>query len=90
MKTRDIKKLLILLRKNVRRGVGRGYCQSWGLCSLTAMLNSEGIITDKEDSIIGKYLNNNRPHDKGEMDYWWPRGAKQPRLDWLNEQIEKL
>jgi hypothetical protein len=90
MKTRDIKELLILLSDNAKGRIGRRFYQIWGLCSLTLALYEEGIITQSEEDIVNTYLHDNRPDGKSGMDYWFPRGEKQPRLDWLNEQIAKL
>jgi hypothetical protein len=43
-------------------------------------------ISFAERTKIEKYLKNNRPTNTGDFAYWWPRGLKEPRLLWLEQQ----
>ena len=65
-----------------------------GLCHLTGILNIEGVITFEEEFIIDEYVYENSPEefyiDEYDIHYKWVKGEKQPRIDWLNEQINKL
>jgi hypothetical protein len=68
-----------------------------GLCHLTYLLRAEyDIIEFSEYEFLGKFLEENLPVQKytppdsfDEM-YSFPYGEKQPRIDWLKQQIEKL
>ena len=85
MKTRDIKELLILLRDYIE--TEQGFI---GMCFSTNEMVNYGWITENEELLIDKWNVDNRPSCTNERGCWWPRGDKQPRLDWLNEQIAKL
>jgi hypothetical protein len=60
-----------------------------GLCIVTSILYSEGIITRYEKNVMHNYIYQYKPINSGAY-YYWKIGKKQPRIDWLNEQINKL
>ena len=65
-----------------------------GLCLLSGALQRGKIITMTEEFSIFRYIEGNAPkmnYNKVILSvYKWPKGEKQPRIDWLNEQIQKL
>ena len=77
-----------------------------GICSVVSNCFMRGLITPEENNKIIKYLDNNKPdfakqreHDLAdETDengyylgrHWWTPGEVEPRINWLNEQINKL
>lgn len=94
---RPIKELLIIMRDNI--GL---FCKKKcvGLCDLTDILKDTGIISDAEESIIDRYVYNNAPKmynvptiyyiNDALSSFNWPKYELQPRLEWLNEQINLL
>jgi hypothetical protein len=89
MKTRDIKELLILVRDNTKL-IGPSFFQIWGLCELSMTLLKTNNINEDEYKMLRKFLKKHRPKKLNGLEFWWPEGLMQPRLDWLNEQIAKL
>jgi hypothetical protein len=81
MKTRNIHKLLTILRKGVTDGrLHRG------LCSLRLELYKSDLINRDEYMIISRHMEENAPT----LEVWWfPAGAVAPRLEWIDEQLEK-
>lgn len=65
-----------------------------GLCGLSLCLYLKDIIDDKEYELIETYIKEYAPKrylfEGIESDFNWEAGEKQPRIDWLNEQINKL
>ena len=59
-----------------------------GLCRLSHSLYLNNKISNKECSIIEKYLKDNSFEDKTLFEYWWNCSHKQPRIQWLKKQIE--
>lgn len=92
---RDLKELLIILLDNVEELMGEKRLAS-GLCWTAWLLYRANIINGKEESLIDKFINLNMPeyyaspYDNFVSSYGWKRGAVEPRIKWLNEQIEKL
>jgi hypothetical protein len=97
MKTRTIKELLIILRDN--EDIFKKEC--FGLCGLAWLLHDTCfIITYKEYSKIMDYFNANLPAKKYQFDeillsmpgscFCWKLGEWNPRLKWLNKQINSL
>ena len=80
-KKRTIKELLQLMLDNQDYFIA-------GLCGLIFNVYSEGIISEKEYEIIKSYLNEKKPINAGR--FWFTRGEIQPRIEWLEQQIDKL
>lgn len=57
-----------------------------GMCRSLDTLVMTGELTDIEHSLAIDYLNS----IKTTGDHWWREGLKQPRIDFLNEQITDL
>ena len=86
---RSIKELLIILRDNTHICFFTKYCM--GICSVVQVLRGEGIITWDESILLINYIAINGPYGSASCGvYWWPAGELTPRLEWLNQQIEKL
>lgn len=80
MKTRKIKVLLTLLKNDI---INDAHFMS--MCySLLSMFYRFDIVR-QEYIKISKYL---RKH-KCINGFWFPMGEKQPRIEWLDEQINK-
>ena len=81
---RSIKELLIVLRDNLKDYFDL-YCN--GMCLVIKELYWHDLISEEEESILTNYLEDNKPIDQM---YWFVPGEIEPRLEWLNQQIEKL
>ena len=88
---RTINELLIILRDNAR------VKKSWfglrqriesGLCYEVRKLEELGILSIDEWSILIQHIRTNAPDYIEDTVYRWPIGLWEPRLKWLNEQIE--
>jgi hypothetical protein len=80
---RTIKELLEVLRENKQYFYG-------GLCCLTCELKNREIITDEEESFIDAYVKTNSPGGAKGFIFRWKYNQWEPRLKWINEQIEQL
>jgi hypothetical protein len=81
---RNIHELLLLLQKKAT-----GYPLSAGLCLCARELNMYGIITDRELFYMAKYIERNRPSTHtGKSAWWYVRGVKQPRLEWIEHHLQ--
>lgn len=85
MKQRTIIQLLELLKENILKDDTFS-----GMCILVWHLGCSEIITLDEEFILEDYLEDNEPESVKNQAYWFPYGEKQPRIDWINEQIKKL
>lgn len=83
---KDTKELLEILLQQVRDSAWDDF---YGMCCEISRLWGDGQITTLEDVELCKYLKDNRPPELTDT-YWWEQGEKEPRIDWLNKQIEKL
>jgi hypothetical protein len=83
---RSIKELLVILRDNLERCF-KVY-DSHGMCDVAIHLRGDDIIIRDEYNTLKNYLSWHTPIGVG--DYWFPEGELAPRLEWLNQQIEKL
>lgn len=83
---RSISKLLAIMRDNIH------LMDTFGLCFLTSMLLRNNILTKENAQILRYFLSCNLPNDDMKYDtyYCWPKGEKEPRLDWINKQIQIL
>lgn len=80
MKNNDIKQLLIKLRDDIsHRGVLGGLCNHLRL-----------TVSFSEYRILFNYFENKLPNKKDKYGYCWEHNLTEPRIEWLNEQIEKL
>lgn len=87
-KTKTIKELLILLRKEVEECRGHVFT---GMCGRITALNDKNQITQKEYWMLYDYLDDNTPDGcENTNEYWWAKGLKTFRLDWLDEYINDL
>ena len=81
---RSISKLLVIMRNNIH------LMDTFGLCFLTGMLLRNGHINKDEHYSLTLYMEDNKPEGADIDKYWWPKGEKEPRLDWINKQIQIL
>ncbi len=61
----------------------------YGLCQWVNTLRKKCIIETCEWGEMREYISKNRP-DKNDTVYYWDIGHLKPRLDWINQQIEKF
>lgn len=67
-----------------------------GLCYYVAALSRNSIISYSEYDHLIKYLDACLPDRKyrgiyiDRLEYCFPYGEKEPRIEWLKQQIEKL
>jgi hypothetical protein len=80
-KDRPITELLKILLENI------GFLDT-GLCYLSFDLFLLKKVNIYEMEILRDYINDNNPYEPHE--YMFIRGMKEPRIQWLKEQIEKL
>jgi hypothetical protein len=81
MKSRSILNLLKVVLANIDQ-------LDSGLCGLSMMMEWQEKITTKEQMAFQNYLFDVFPGYEGF--YIWPIGQKEPRIDWLNKQIQIL
>lgn len=79
VKNRPIKELLQLMLDNFDK-------LDAGLCALIKDLFLEALISKTEANELCAYLFKNKPNTKM---HWFPIGEKQPRIEWLQQQIKK-
>ena len=60
-----------------------------GLCSWALYLYDDDLITRAEYRLLRQYINENKPENAGRT-YYWEKGKIAPRIEWINQQIEKL
>lgn len=84
MKQRTIKELLILLREYIVKQY-----DFLGMCSEIRDMYHIDLISSVEYDILTNYLKNNKPENIND-NFWWIPREKQPRLDWINEQLKSL
>jgi hypothetical protein len=89
-KARSLRELLLLLREHTKMNIGLTGAREHCLCDLIITMDSFGIISTKERWILLDFIRVNRPINKRSNQFWWRRGAKKPRLKWLDEQIASL
>ena len=62
----------------------------FGLCIHIDSLYLNGHINKDEHYSLTLYMEDNKPEGADIDKYWWPKGEKEPRLDWINKQIQIL
>jgi hypothetical protein len=80
---RTIKELLQLILEH------QGYFETC-LCKWIEELYIENIIEFEEWNSLNKYIMKQRPITKPVWDVWWPKRELQPRINWINQQLEIL
>jgi hypothetical protein len=85
MKNRNIKELLIIIRRELIEDKAF-HC---GICFLLVQCEAKGVISEDEKYLLEDFISFNRPHYKNNPIYGWREGAKSPRLKWLTKEIEK-
>ena len=89
---RDIITLLKLLKEEVEDqslawDLGKCLCVTISAMGITER-DSRPIITADERIVLGKYLKRNKPDNAIEGPYWYKPGERQPRIEYLDKQIE--
>lgn len=64
--------------------------KSGGLCGTINFIKKDMIISYEEHLLLFDFLLKNKPSIIPMGYYWWEEGKLEPRINWLNEQIEKL
>ena len=90
---RDIVTLLGLLKKEVEEET-EAWRSSQCLCILIVYMNNDyfnssmrKIISNKEFYKLDNYLRENRPEEADLIGYWYKPGERQPRIEYLEKQI---
>lgn len=60
----------------------------FGMCLWIINLWINKIFQENELKLIHDYLEQNKP--KNSRPHWFPIDELQPRIEWINQQIEKL
>ena len=60
-----------------------------GLCHWALYLYDDDLITRAEYRLLRKHIKKNKPENAGRH-YYWNYGEIAPRIEWINQQIEKL
>lgn len=91
MTERPIKELLIIMRDNIEL-FEKHHC--YGLCDLVFQIYRRGEITTSKAEAMKDYIKETMPlrfNCLGNKSvFGWPMRELQPRLEWLNEQINLL
>lgn len=83
------KEQLLELIPIVRNGVIKHCDETFkGICKLTRDLRLSLVITVYQEQVFDDYVG--LLEDYKNCGYKWPRGEKQPRLEWLDEQEQIL
>jgi hypothetical protein len=85
-KNRSIEELLIVLRGFIVR-----YEYFNGMCGAIRDMDIYfGYISLGERDNLITFITDKGPKKQNPLGYWFPIGEKQPRIDWINEQIKIL
>ena len=83
-----MEELLVKLSEYIENQDERSF---FGMCETIEDMHGDLIITNDEHLLLYGFLKEKRLMRNAHVaDYWWKFGEKQPRLDWIAEQIEKL
>lgn len=64
---------------------------SYGLCSSVMLMAMEGLITWDEVELFFIEIDKLPNYELiGKKDYKWKSGEREPRIEWLKEQIKKF
>jgi hypothetical protein len=80
---RSTKELLILLREEVE-----GPEFELGMCDVINKMFVLEEISESEYIELNSYLYDNDP--EYDETFWFPRGERQPRIDWINQQLRNM
>lgn len=81
-----MKQLLIILRDYIKTEE-----DFTGMCITTTMMAMHGKINYSQMNRIDNYLTNHSPKMFPEtFGYWWKKGEKKPRIEFLNNLIDTL
>jgi len=85
-KNREIEDLLVLLRDFIV-----DYKHFSCMClTVREMRDWFGVLNTGEVLKLIDFINIKRPEGLSRLDLWFKGGLKQPRIDWINEQIKTL
>ena len=84
--TRTTKDLLILLRDWCLENFEME--NRSGLCDASSLMVRVGVISHREMMIIDDYVSLNAP--KYSKLFSWPPYQLQPRIEWLNSEIDRI
>jgi hypothetical protein len=63
---------------------------STGICDWVESLEKNKLITETEILWMDDYLKNNKPKIRFSMlCFWWDCGKIEPRIEWINAQLNK-
>lgn|SRR5574343_28692 len=89
---RPIVVLLRIMREWCEENFEKRVC--CGLCEATALAARDEAISWAEMDVLRDYISRNMPdfyHDNGVKSlFGWPQRQLQPRLEWLDAEIERL
>mgnify|MGYP006448777949 CR=1 FL=1 len=85
---RPLKKLLEILKKDIKDRHNVGVYLF--MCNSIKHLYKEGKISEEELDLVLKYMNENRPYGFTINKSWFEPNDYKSRINWLNEQINKL
>ena len=84
-----IKELLILLREFLPGNINKRMAGS--ICYTIYDMNYDKLITDKEERLLLKYIDDHCPiKDPDYTGFWWPYGELEPRLEFLDKLIAEI
>ena len=90
---KKMSKLLTMLKTYIKKEKGfSGMCVSITSATIFKGMigrdNGTDVFTVEEGDKLLYYLDNNTP--RFARAYWWKKGVKKPRIDWLTEKIKEL
>ena len=62
----------------------------FGLCSWAELLFINDLITEAEYRLLRQYINENKPDKTFDWIYYFEPYKIAPRIEWIEQQIEKL
>lgn len=85
----ELKKKRVILGTIVKSGkkIKIGKIKRMGLCYFIALLYKNDIISWKEKALLYDYMEENKPISCSSGSYWFEPGLVEPRVKWLEEQI---
>jgi hypothetical protein len=85
-KNRKIEELLVLLREFI-------VDYELFICMCTTVTDMDtwfSVLDTKEVKTLKDFIKSKIPEGLNPLELWFPIGEKQPRIDWINEQIKIL
>ena len=58
-----------------------------GICGWVVSLGKNNLITEDESIFVFVYLKNNKPNSR--KYFWWNMGEIEPRIEWIQAQLNK-